>query len=40
MVDSLRRALLSEKKLDVNDAGLGAVAMQGGKASKKVSKFG
>ena len=28
MVESLRRALLNEKQLDINDVGIGAIAMQ------------
>ena len=35
MVDSLKRALSSEKQLDVNDAGLGVVALQRGRFDKK-----
>ena len=39
MVGSLKRALSSEKQLDVNDAGIGVVALQRGKFDRKKDKF-
>ena len=38
-VDSLNRALSSEKQLDVNDVGVGVVALQRGKLNKKNNQF-